>query len=655
MDINQNSQSDAVEVVTPLRPQLRQGFDGRASATEGLKMKKRKSWLWLKVVLGILIILSAVGGVGAFQGYQIYKQALNIKPIADKAQGNLAAQDLVALKETLQELQNETGILKSKYEQTKWVKFIPVAGAYWKDIERVLTAGTAGIESAQILTEAIEPYADILGFKGAGTFAGGTAEDRIIIALKTLEKITPKLDEVASRLRTVDENLQLIDEKRYNFSYQEILISDKLKKAKDLIHGATKAVTDAKPALELLPKLAGMEGEKKYMVLFHNDGELRGTGGFMTAYGIMKVDNGRVSAERSSDIYELDNKFKSRLQPPDLVKNLLKVPYWHLRDLNLSPDFKENMDLFSGYYGTIVGEPKINGVIGVDTKFLVDLLGLLGPIDVPGFGRFSNDNDPRCDCPQVVYQLEAIADRPVATLVENRKGVLGPMMRELILRAYGAPKPWWDDLFKIFIDNVNEKHVAFYFKMDQPGFEEAAEQLNAAGRVQEVKGDYLMVNDVNFGGAKANFFVKQEVTQNLEIAEDGTITKTLTVTYTNSSPASNCNLEAGKLCLNAPLPNWVRIYVPKDSQLMETVGLDKQMETTEELGKTVFQGFLTVSPQSSSKTIYKYKLPFKAKTVNGELLIQKQMGKDTPHYKIELPDRVEEFDLNGDKKFTFSW
>lgn len=643
MDNIENTQSDAVQVVTPLRP----------GATEGLK--KKRSWLWLKIVLGILVFLLTVGGVGAFQGYQIYKQALKIKLTVDKAQVNLAAQDLVALKETLQELRGETEALKQKYEQTKWMGFIPVAGAYWNDGKRTMTAGGAGIESAQILVEAIEPYADILGFKGSGTFAGGTAEDRIIIAIQTLDKITPKLDDVAGRLKIVDGNLQQIDEKRYKFEFRGMLIADKLKKAKELIHGMTEAVTEAKPALELIPQMTGMEGEKRYMILFHNDGELRGTGGFMTAYGILKIDKGRVAADRSSDIYELDKKFNSRLQPPNLVKDLLKVPYWHLRDLNLSPDFKENMDLFTGYYGTIVGEPKIDGVIGVDTKVLVDLLGLLGPIDVPGFGRFSNDNDPRCDCPQVVYQLEAIADRPVATLVENRKGVLGPLMRELILKAYGAPKPWWDDLFKIFIDNVNEKHVAFYFKMDQTGFQQAAEQLNAAARVQDTAGDYLLVDDVNFGGAKANFFVKQDVTQNLEIDKDGAINKTLTVTYTNSSPASNCNLEAGKLCLNAPLPNWVRIYVPKGSQLIEAVGLDRQMETAEELGKTVFEGFLTISPQSSSKTIYKYKLPFKVKEVNGEFLIQKQMGKDTPHYKIELPDRVEEFDLTGDRKFTFSW
>lgn len=637
MDINQNSQGDVEQVVKPL------------------KIRRKRNLRWLKVLGGVLVFFLAVGGAGAFQGYRIYRQVLTVRPLAEKAQGNLESQDLPAMKNTLEELHRETVVLEKCYQGSRWIKYAPWIGSYWKDGERVLAAGVAGIEAGQIITEAIEPYADILGFKGSGSFSGGTAEDRIVVALKTLDKITPKLDEVAGRLKIVDENFQQIDEKRYNFKYREILVSDKLHKAKEAIHGAAEAVTDAKPALELLPELAGMEGEKRYMVLFHNDGELRATGGFMTAYGIMRVDKGIVAAERSSDIYELDAKFRSRLQPPELVRDLLKVPYWHLRDMNLSPDFKENMDLFSGYYETIAGEPKIEGIIGVDTNFLVDLLALLGPVDVPGFGRFSNDNDPRCDCPQVVYQLEAIADRPVATLVENRKGVLGPLMRELILKAYGAPRPWWDDLFKILVDNVNQKHVVFYFNADQANFELAAEQLNAAGRIQDTEGDYLMVNDVNFGGAKANFFVTQEVTQNLEIGDDGTITKILTVVYTNSFPASNCNLEAGKLCLNAPLPNWVRIYVPRGSQLVEAIGLDQQMETSEELGKTVFAGFLTINPQSSSKTIYKYKLPFKAGEAEGEFLIQKQIGKDAPRYKIELPDRVEEFDLTGDKRYTFDW
>ena len=56
---------------------------------------------------------------------------------------------------------------------------------------------------------------------------------------------------------------------------------------------------------------------------------------------------------------------------------------------------------------------------------------------------------------------------------------------------------------------------------------------------------------------------------------DGSIVNTLTISYKNPSPASNCNLEAGQLCLNGILRNWVRIYVPTGSTLLEFTGSEK--------------------------------------------------------------------------------
>ena len=226
-------------------------------------------------------------------------------------------------------------------------------------------------------------------------------------------------------------------------------------------------------------------------------------------------------------------------------------------------------------------------------------------------------------------------------------------MKELLTKAYAAPTPWWDDLFKALIDNGSAKHLVFYFHDDAA--QQATEKLNAAGRMAESTDDYFMVADVNFGGAKANFFVTQEVVGEFEISGDGTITRMMTVTYTNPAAPSNCNLEAGQLCLNAGLPDYVRVYLPKGSQLVETLGLDEESKVYEENGKTVVEGFLKIHPQSSAKTVYKYRLPWKVDEAPDKLVIQKQVGADVPRYKIELPDRVEEFDLTGDREFSLRW
>ena len=627
-----------------------------SSPQEGTQKQKRGG-RWLKFLLIPLVFLILLGSVSAYFGFKakaFYQKTLGLTSHLTTLKGNLESQDLVHFKENLAKLHDDIVSLSGEYQSFRSIGWLPVVSSYFRDGERVMTAATAGVEAAQVLTEAIEPYADVLGFQGSGTFTGGTAEDRIITILQTLDKITPKLDDVAAKLAVVDQELQQIDESRYPFTVQGKYLPEEMKQVKDVVDAITKGVTDAKPALTLLPKLAGMDGERKYLVIFHNDGELRGTGGFMTAYAVLRVEKGRIYPEQSSDIYDLDAKFRDRLAPPESLKKYLKgITYWHLRDMNLSPDFKENMDLFTNYSQKVPGFPKIDGVIGVDTNVLVEVLKLFGFVDVPGFGKFTADTDSRCDCPQVVYQLELIADRPVATLVENRKGILGPLMRELVVKAYGSPTAWWDDLLNMFGKGVAEKHIVFYFPDSE--FQTAAEKLNAAGRVVDVSGDYLMITDVNFGGAKANFFVQQDVAGQLSIGGDGTLTRTLTITYTNPAPASNCNLEAGQLCLNAPMPNYVRIFVPKGTKLVEAVGLDEEVVTKEELERTVFEGFVKVNPDSSTKTIYTFILPWKKSDAPKELLVQKQVGKDSTHYKLELPDRVEEFDLVGDKTFPLSW
>jgi len=56
---------------------------------------------------------------------------------------------------------------------------------------------------------------------------------------------------------------------------------------------------------------------------------------------------------------------------------------------------------------------------------LVDILEVLGPIGVPGFGNFSSENDKTLvNCPQVFYALESYADTTKQmTLEKARKGI----------------------------------------------------------------------------------------------------------------------------------------------------------------------------------------------------------------------------------------
>ena len=185
--------------------------------------------------------------------------------------------------------------------------------------------------------------------------------------------------------------------------------------------------------------------------------------------------------------------------------------------------------------------------------------------------------------------------------------------------------------------------------------QKAAENFNAAGRIEEYDGDYLHINDCNFAAAKSNMFIKESIFQKIEITQDGTVTKTLTIDYKNPQPPSDCNLEKGELCLNGPYRDWFRVYTPLGSELVEVSGSEVEVETKEELGKTVFEGFFgdkhPLRPLGSAKVILKYKLPFKVQKGKGyRLLIQKQPGTYGYDYSLELNGQRQEFTLTTDKE-----
>ena len=151
-------------------------------------------------------------------------------------------------------------------------------------------------------------------------------------------------------------------------------------------------------------------------------------------------------------------------------------------------------------------------------------------------------------------------------------------------------------------------------------------------------------------------FVSEDVTQDYSIGSDGVINKTITVNYKNPYAPSDCNLERGNLCLNAILRDWFRVYVPKGSKLTSSQGSEVKMKTYDELGKTVFEGFLTVRPQGVAKLTLSYTLPFKlANNSVLPLMVQKQPGTNANQYTVNTSGRkLESFTLSSDKTLNLS-
>ncbi len=303
------------------------------------------------------------------------------------------------------------------------------------------------------------------------------------------------------------------------------------------------------------------------------------------------------------------------------------------------------MKTFNSLYKNASIKTDIDGIIALDTSVLVSTIKILDD-EVSASGlRFNTKLDKRCDCPQVIYELEDNIARPIGDEIYNRKDLLGALLYSIMEKALlSSPKLYWGPLVQDLLTEVSQKHILFYlFDKDAQG---GIEALNAAGRIKNFEGDYLHINEANLGGAKSNLYIKESVLQEITMEKDGAIKKTVTISYKNPHPPSDCNLERGGLCLNATFRDFIRIYVPKGSTLISSKGSEVKVTSYDDLEKTVFEGFLTVRPLGSATYTLSYQLPFKLTSSSLPLLIQKQPGTFENLYTIKVNGKkVEEFPL----------
>lgn len=627
------------------------------SKQEDITMKKNKlkfiTGRKLKVVIVLVVLFLAVSTFLGVKVFAIYKNAQKTYSQAKLSYEAAKKQNVLKTFDELEKTKEDLESLKESVSSISFLKYIPLLGLYISDVESLVDASSHGVNAAIITTESLVPYADILGLKGEKSFVAGSAEDRIRIAVKTMGKVVPKIDEIESELVRAKEEVDKVNPGRYPNFWVFKKIRSQISRLKQLADEGVVAVEQGKPFIKLLPDLLGESKTRRYLIIFQNDKELRPTGGFMTFYAIFQVTEGILKVERSSDIYTLDASIVSHpAAHPIILKYLPKVYTANIRDSNLSPDFVESMKAFGQLYNKSSSKVEVDGIIALDTHVLLHTLEILGEVSAAG-STFKTEKDTRCNCPAAIYLLEEYADKPVGHVREGRKAVIGELLFAIMQKALSSsPKLYWGKLFQQGLTDIQNKHILFYLYNKEA--ERGIEALNWSGRIKEFEGDYFHINDANFGGAKSNMYVKNSVKIEYDVSSDGEITKKITLVYKNPEPHSDCNLERGGLCLNATLRNYQRILVPEGSQLSDSKGSEVKVGTSTDLGKTVFDSFFTVKPLGKSEIFYVYKLPFKLKKGSPlPVLIQKQPGIDSITYEIYLNGkRVESFDLITDKTLT---
>lgn len=134
--------------------------------------------------------------------------------------------------------------------------------------------------------------------------------------------------------------------------------------------------------------LAGRDAPTRILLLNQNSDELRAGGGFPGTAFIIEFDGGRMTRFEFKDIYALDWQLVGYRLSPEGINQFKSLNYpgksveFEIRDANYYPRFHDSAVKLNEL-AEEAGIGKLDLVLGINQKFLEDIVRLVEPLKVP--------------------------------------------------------------------------------------------------------------------------------------------------------------------------------------------------------------------------------------------------------------------------------
>ncbi len=408
-------------------------------------------------------------------------------------------------------------------------------------------------------------------------------------------------------------------------------------------------------------ELLGGNGPRKYLFLFQNNSEMRATGGFIGTYGLLDIANGHVKKFFIDGIFNPDGQLKDKIVPPAPIQKISAA--WSLHDSNWFPDFPTSAQKAIGFYEK-TGGPTADGVITFTPTLMQKLLKITGPIEMPEYDvTLDADNFIQMTQFKVEVDYDKQDNKPKKILSD-----LAPLMLEKLFSSKSLETVSRTE--QAFMEGLNEKHILLYSQNKE--LEDIISTQGWSGKILSTQKDYLSVINTNINGFKTDAVVDEYISHNAQIQADGSIIDTVKITRKHNGGNSEYEW------LNKVNADYMRVYVPKGSQLLEASGQTREIDQPpldydalgfkrdsdvqrqesgikidqnsgtsiyEEADKTVFANWVYVSPGENVTVTYKYVLPFRLFQLNVNnsqkvdsysLVAQKQSGSIGSSFSSEI-------------------
>ncbi len=410
------------------------------------------------------------------------------------------------------------------------------------------------------------------------------------------------------------------------------------------IENARRGVREWDAALRLLeraPVLLGADTPKKYLLLAQNNDELRPTGGFITAVGILQVAQGAIRIEWFGDSLAADDLNLIHPPPPAPLEKYMWASQWLLRDANWYANFPTSAAVAQSMVARDRAT-RTDGVIAVDLNLLPPLAQAMGAVELDG-ARLTRAN--------VIDEIKAHwkplpqSDYMTAEwFTADRKNFLGALLRALLARVTDGEVNAVA-LAQAARQGLRGKAAQIYFT--DADAQQAILDAGWGGAIETGDADYLNVIDANVGFNKVNARVTREIYYQARLNETGGVA-TVEIIYHNPSRAENdaCDLlRQNKDATYASMEqgcywNYARVLAPRFAQFISAQGVSDAGYADDIDAVTAFGGYVVAPRNAATRVQFQYTLPdtiTRAKTYALKLQTQAGAAATPVRVRVEYP------------------
>lgn len=411
-----------------------------------------------------------------------------------------------------------------------------------------------------------------------------------------------------------------------------------------------------------LPWLLGMDQPRTYLVLVQNNHELRATGGFIAAVGRVTLDQGQITELEFSDSYDIFRQGVRYPPPPAPMERYMNIPMLVFRDANWSPDFPTSARVAQALYKSDTGI-HVDGILTIDLNAVKRIFGALGQVEIEGFEEPITGENVEA---QIVRLWERPAESQVA-LEEAQGQDLGEWWsrrKEFVPRLAAAALDRLESgqmnmlrLAPAVLQALNERSIQVW--VENPSASAVLHAQGWDGALRPAQGsDFLAVIDTNMGYNKADAAIRRSLEYRVEWpgAADQPAQATLILTYTHTIDGEDpgCDLTPRYGNSYADLIercyfDYVRVYVPKGSELIEATGVEPDSVETRrgERHTQVFTGYFILPPGEEHTVTFTYRLPSALTPETYRLVLQRQSGTQPLPITVTVGDIVQSATVSG--------